>query len=105
MIEFGELSQDEKDLVTRFRKGDRIDRARIVLATHQPDVEPSAKELLKLKTFAAYLECDEYGRARCLEAMEIFAAAPSIAEAQAKLAAVDAARASANVIDISAFRP
>lgn len=41
MIEFGELSQDEKDLVTRFRKGDRIDRARIVLATHQPDVEPN----------------------------------------------------------------
>jgi hypothetical protein len=105
MIEFGELSQDEKDLVTRFRKGDRIDRARIVLATHQPDVEPNEEELLKLRTFAAYLECNEYGRARCLEAMEIFAAAPSVEEAHEILAEIDAARASSNVIDISAFRP
>lgn len=91
--------------MTSFRKGDRLDRARIVLATHQPDGEPNEEELLKLRSFAAYLECNEYGRARCLEAMEIFAAAPSIVEAHAKLAEVDAARASSNVIDLSAFRP
>ncbi|MQA38893.1 hypothetical protein [Rugamonas aquatica] len=105
MIEFAELSQDEKDLVTRFRNGNRIDRARIVLATHKPDVELSEEELRKLRTFAAYLECNEYGRARCLEAMEIFAAAPSVEEAHAKLAEIDAARARSNVIDISAGRP
>lgn len=105
MIALGELSKDEIELVTRFRNGDSLDRARIVLATHRPAAKPTERELLELRTFAAYLECNEYGRARCLEAMEIFAAAPSAEEAHAKLAEIDAARSNSNVFDISSFRP
>lgn len=105
MNELGELSKDEIALVTRFRKGDRLDQARIMLATHQPDEEPNEEEMLKLRTFAAYLDCNEYGRARCLETMDVFAAAPSIEEAHARLAEIDAARTSLNVVNISTFRP
>lgn len=105
MIALGELSKDEIELVTRFRNGDSLDRARIVLATHRPATKPTEREMLELRSFAAYLECNDYGRARCLEAMEIFAAAPSVEEARARLAEMEAERCSSNVVDISAFRP
>lgn len=105
MNALGELSRDEIDLVTRFRNGDPLDRARIVLATHKPTTKPTEREMLELRSFAAYLECNDYGRARCLEAMGIFAAAPSVEEAHARLAEIEAARSSSNVVDISAYRP
>ena len=51
------------------------------------------------------MDCSEYGRARCLEAAEIFAKAGSIEEAHARLAEIEASRHSCEVIDISTARP
>lgn len=51
MNELGELSRDEIDLVTRFRNGDPLDRARIVLATHKPMTAPTERENIGVKIF------------------------------------------------------
>lgn len=95
---------DEFNLLTAFRTGDRVTRARIVLATLAPDREPTPEEAQKLAFFAAYLECSEFGRARALEAAEIFATSASPEEAHARLEAANAARSKADIINLADHR-
>lgn len=102
--DLGELSQDEIDLVVQFRNAKPTDRAQIFLAAHAPETELDEDKMLKLQTFAAYLECNEYGRKRCREAMEIFAMSPSTEEAIAKFEELDRTREKATVHSISDFR-
>jgi hypothetical protein len=100
--EFNNLSKDEMELLTNFRNGDRLHKARMVLASCQPASEPEEDERQRLEFIANYMECSEYGRARLVEAAEAFATAPSVEEAMARIAAADAVRPTATVIDIKA---
>jgi predicted negative regulator of RcsB-dependent stress response len=103
--EFGELTEDEVHLLRSFRNGDRLDRARIALSTFRQAKKPNQEEAQLLEYFAAYMDCSEYGRARCLEAAEIFATTDSVEEAHARLAEIEASRHRCEVVDISTLRP
>lgn len=105
MAEFDELSDDEVHLLRSFRQGDRLARARILLATFRPAENPKPQETMLLEYFAAYMDCSDYGRARCLEAAEIFASTDSVEEAHARLAELEATRPRCEVVDISTARP
>lgn len=105
MDEFSILSDDEQSLVTSFRKGGRLDRARILLATCPQAEAPNDEETQRLEFFAAYMDCSDYGRARCLEAAEFLAKAGSAEEAHARLAEIEASRHRCEVVDISTARP
>lgn len=100
-----DLTEDEVHLLTCFRNADRLERARIMLATCREEKERSPEETQKLEFFAAYMDCNKYGRARCLETAEIFAGAATIEEAHARLAELEDARARCIVVDIADFRP
>lgn len=99
------LSDDEAHLLTLFRNGDRLDRARIMLSTFPQAGETNQADVQLLEYFAAYMDCSEYGRARCREAAEIFAGAGSVEEAHAQLAEIEAKRHRCAVVDISTVRP
>lgn len=99
------LSKDELEILEAFRNGDRITRARILLATMAKDRDDTPEELLKLQFFGAYLDADETGRARILEAAQMFASGKSQEEVDQHMASlgIKAAR-KADVIDIAARR-
>lgn len=104
MHDIDTLSDDETNLLEAFRNGDRLVRARIMIAASKQTVDPETDDIGLLEYFAAYMDCNEYGRARCLEAAEIFASAPTIEEAHARLAEVEEIRQRCEVINIADAR-
>lgn len=102
--EFQELSDDEAKLLKAFRDGDRLARAKIMIAASET-VDPASEDMELLEYFATYMDCNEYGRKRCVEAAEIFASSNSIEEAHARLAEIEDLRLRCEVIDISRARP
>lgn len=98
------LSDDERKLLTAFRKGERLVRARIMIAASSSDIDPAVDDISLLEFFATYMDCNEIGRARCVEAAEVFASAPSIEDAQARLAQLEEGTRRCNVIDIATAR-
>lgn len=105
MDNFGDLSGDEAKLLQAFREGDRLARAKIMLAATTSAADPEKDDLLLLNCFAAYMECNDYGRERCLEAAEVLATSPTVEEAYARLAELEESRQRCEVIDISTARP
>lgn len=75
-----------------------------MLATCRDQSEPTPEETQRLEFFATYMDCSDYGRARCIETVEVFADAATIEEAYARLAELDDARTRCNVVDIGDFR-
>lgn len=104
MNQFHELDDDEEKLLKAFRDGDRHMRAKIMIAA-SATVDPVKDDMQLLEYFAAYMDCNEYGRKRCLEAAEIFASSNSSEEAHTRLAEIEDLRLRCEVIDISTARP
>ena len=75
-----------------------------MLSTFPQAGETNKADVQLLEYFAAYMDCSEYGRARCREAAEVFAGAGSVEEAHARLAEIEATRHRCEVIDISTIR-
>lgn len=105
MNEFGVLSADEVKLLRAFRDGERLVRARIMIAAASTIVDPTQEDIQLLEYFATYMDCNEHGRKRCVEASEIFASSGSTEEAYARLAEIEELRLRCEVIDMMTGRP
>lgn len=104
MAIFDAVTEGEAHLLSYFRNADRLERARVMLATCQDESVRTTQETQKLEFFAAHIECNDYGRAQCPATAEVFAVAATTDEAYARLAALDNARARSNVVDIADVR-
>jgi hypothetical protein len=105
MDQLMDLSADEAKILKAFRDSDRLVRARIMIAASTATVDPSKEDMMELEFFAAYMDCSDYGRERCLEAAQIFATSSSVDEAHARLAEIEDLRSRCEVVDISTARP
>jgi hypothetical protein len=105
MNELLDLSVDEAKILKAFRDSDRLVRARIMIAASTPTVDPTKENMMELEFMAAYLDCSDYGRERCLEAAQIFATSSSTGEAHVRLAELEDLRSRCEVVDISTARP
>jgi hypothetical protein len=105
MDDLVDLSTDEAKILKAFRDSDRLVRARIMIAASRPTVDPTKEDMMELEFMAAYLDCSDYGRERCLEAAQIFATSSSPDEANARLAEIEELRSRCEVVDISTARP
>lgn len=105
MDDCGELSTDEVTVVKAFREGDRLARARIMIAASSPTIDPVKDDPQLLEIMANYLECNEYGRKKIIEVGQMLATSASVEEVEARLAELEGLAPRCEVVDIFKGRP